>query len=302
MARDTVSTLIDKIRRQLNSTVRLEITTLGASCLAADTTLTLGYDLADSIRAGAVLSIEQETVRVMSVDVSAKEVTVIRGFQDSTAEDHAVGTEVQVNPRFTRFDIFDAIYDEMAGWTPDLWTTDLYETTVVDDQEVVELPAAHADALGVIEVRRNWTATDSSSWPQVEYRLQRGTTAWTAATNSGLLVRFAEGYGKMQAGSVMMTIARPFDLSTLADDTDLFTDLGVPYSYLELISLGVKMRLMGDDENGRSARNAQDEPRRNEDVPANTALTVAGQLGQRYERKRRNEVMTLRGRYPLRTW
>jgi len=302
MARDSISTIIDKIRRQLNSTVRLEVTTLGASCLSSDTTLTLGYDLADSIRAGAELAIESEVVRVMSVDVVAKEVTVIRGFQDSTPADHALGVEVQVNPRFTRFDIFDAIYDEMAGWQPDLWTTDLYETTVADDQEVVELPASHADCLGVIEVRRNWTATSSSSWPQAEYRLQRGTSSWTAAPLSGLLVRFAEGTGYMKAGSVMMTIARPYDLSTLSETTDIVTDLGVPYSYIELISLGVKMRLMGDDENGRSARNAQDEPRRNEDVPAGSALSVAGQLAQRYERKRRNEVMTLRGRYPLRTW
>lgn len=302
MARDSISTIIDKIRRQLNSTVRLEVTTLGASCLAADTTLTLGYDLADSIRPGAVLAIEAEIVRVMAIDVSAKEVTVIRGFQDSTAADHAVGVEVQVNPRFTRFDIFDAIYDEMAGWEPDLWTTDLYETTVADDQEVIELPAAHADCIGVIEVRRNWTSTDSTSWPQVEYRLQRGTSSWTAAPLSGLLVRFAEGYGRMQAGSVMMTIARPYDLSTLSETTAINTDLGVPYSYIDLITLGAKMRLMADDENGRSARNAQDEPRRNEDVQAGAAMSVAQMLAQRYERTRRKEVMTLRGRYPLRTW
>jgi len=302
MARDTVSTIVDKIRRQLNSTVRLEITTLGVTCNATELVLTLGYDLADSIREGAVLSIESETVRVMSVDVAAKTVTVVRGFQDSEGAAHASGTEVQVNPRFTRFDIFDGVYDEMAGWEPDLWTTDLYETTVVDDQEVIELPAAHEDCIGVIEVRRNWTNTDSTSWPQAKYVLQRGTTAWTAATASGLLVRFTEGNGYMQAGSVMMTIARPYDLSTLAMDTDIYTDLGVPYSYIELIALGVKMRLMGDDEHGRTARNAQDEPRRNEDVPAQASLTVAGQLAQRYERKRRNLVMTLRGRYPLRTW
>jgi hypothetical protein len=272
------------------------------SCLAADTVLTLGYDLPNSVREGAVLSIENETVRVMGVDVAAKEVTVLRGYQDSDPADHALGVEVQINPRFTRFDIFDALYDEMAGWEPDLWTTDLYETSVADDQEVVELPASLINCIGVVDVRRNWTSSESSSWPQADYRLQRGTSAWTAAPNSGLLIRFAEGSGKMLAGSVMMTIARPFDLSTLSETTDLFTDLGVPYSYLELIALGVKMRLMGDDENGRSARNAQDEPRRNEDVPAGAAMSVAGQLAQRYERKRRNEVMILRGRYPLRTW
>lgn len=302
MARDSISTIIDKIRRQLNSTVRLEITTLGVSCLSSDTTLTLGYDLANSIREGAVLSIENETLRVMSVDVNAKEVVVLRGYQDSDAAAHTAGVEVQINPRFTRFDIFDAIYDEMAGWEPDLWTTDLYETTVADDQEVIELPAEHADCIGIIDVRRNWTSTDSTSWPQANYSLQRGTSAWTAAPLSGLLVRFTEGRGYMQAGSVMMTIARPFDLSTLSETTAIYTDLGVPYSYIELIALGVKMRLMGDDENGRSARNAQDEPRRNEDVPAGAAMSVAGQLAQRYERKRRNEVMILRGKYPLRTW
>ena len=91
------------------------------------------------------------------------------------------------------------------------------------------------------------------------------------------------------------------DTSTLDMATDL-ADINISRPMLELIELGVKARLMMDDEIGHSARNAQDEPRRNQDVQPGEALNVAQMMLQRYERRRNIEVRRLRTSYPFQAW
>jgi hypothetical protein len=305
MARDTVSNVIERVRRSLASTVRMEINVLGASLNDTDTTVQLSYALTKSLRSGAVLSIGSELLRVIEVDDLAKTVEVLRGWQDSSAQTHASGDEVLINPRFTRFDIFDAIVEEIETWAPDIFYVEHDELAVTDESYSVELPADKADALAVISVHRNWTEDDRAGvWPEMDFTLQRGTVGtWSATTLSGLLIRFTSGgSGRARAGKVLITLARPYDPSALTEDSDLFEDLGLDRSQMELVELGVKYRLMMDDEQGRSARNAQDEPRRNEEVPPNAAASMGQVLMQRYDRRRAQEMTKLRSRYPLRFW
>lgn len=304
MARDNVDTIIERVRRQLASTVRMEINVLGASLNTTDTTVQLAYALAKSVRSGAVLSIGRELLRVISVDELAQECVVLRGWQDSVAEAHDTGTEVLINPRFTRFDIVDALIEEIDSWQPDLFKVTDVEVAVTEDTTAFELAVEYADAIGVIEVRRNWTHNaDTGVWPTIEYRLQRGTAAaWSAASASGLIIRIANAIGRAYAGSLLVKVAIPYDTTTIDDETDLIADIGIDRPLLELIELGIKYRLMMADEAGRSARNAQDEPRRNEEVQANQALSLGQSYAQRYERRRAQEVMRFRQRYPLRFW
>lgn len=303
MARTEVSQTIDRIRRQLNSTVRLEVNTLGGSITAGNTTLSFTYDLSNSLRAGAVLSIGTELLRVISVSTTAKTAVVLRGWQDTDPAIHAIGAEVMINPRFNRFDIYDSIIQEIDSWEPDLFTvTDVtWETT--DSTQGVEVPLAQADAIGVTYVRRNWDDDDNSPvWPEYSYDLHRGRpTSLTPTGGSGLFIRFTDQLGYAYNGDVIAGLCIPYDTTTITEATDL-VDIGVTSGQLELIELGVKARLMADDEIGRSARNAQDEPRRNQEVPPNAALSVAQQMLQRYERRRSTEVRRLRTKYPFKGW
>ena len=305
MARDTVSTIVERVRRQLNSTVRLEVNVLGASLNPTETTVTLTYELQNSLRNGAVLSIDNELMRVVNVDELAQEATVIRGWQDSIAAAHTTGVEVLVNPRFTHFDIFDAMLQEIDSWAPDLFDIVDVETATTDETRAVELAVDYATALGVLRVRRNWTEdAQSLVWPDITFTLQRGSAAaWSAASTSGLIVRLTNnGVGRANVGSLLLTIAMPYDASDIALDTVLSTDKNIGAGLIELIELGVKYRLMMDDETGRSARNAQDEPRRNEDVSPNAALSLGQALANRYERRRNAEVIRFRTRYPMDAW
>lgn len=306
MARTTVANVIERCRRQLASSLRNEVNTLGASLDATETVVTLTYDLPAGLTAGSILSVGKELMRVVAISAPAKEATVIRGWQDSDGETHATGDEVMINPRFTRYDIYDAIVDEISSWEPNLYYVESYQWAVAQTDETVELPASMADSLGVVEVRRQWTQDDdNTSWPTIDWRIMRGTVGtWDLATTSGLVIRLMPNHGYMRAGSVHALIARPFDVTTaeLVETDDLVTDMNLSQSMIDLLVLGVKMRLMGDDEHGRSGRFTQDEPRRTEEVPVGSALTVAQTLRSTYNRRMGDEMRKLGNKYRMRSW
>lgn len=306
MSRHTVANVIERCRRQLASSLRNEVNALGSNLNSTATTLTMAYDVQNSISPGAILSINKELLRVVAVNVAAKEVTVIRGWQDSEAAAHVANDEILVNPRFTRFDIYDALVDEISSWSPNLFWVSSYQWNVTEDQETVELPASLSDALGVIELRRQWSdETDNSSWPRLDYRVMRGFVGtWDAATTSGLLIRMIPNFGTMRAGKVMALVGRPFDVTTveLQETNNLVTDFNLSPSMIDLLVLGIKVRLMIDDENGRSGRFTQDEPRRAEEVQAGAALTVGQTLRNNYQRRFGDEMRKLQDKYRMACW
>lgn len=305
MARSTVENTIERIRRQLNSSLRMEVNTLASSLTTSTDPITLNYELSNSIRPGAILSIGTELMRVIAVNRASKEINVLRGWQDTDAEAHDDDAEVLINPRFTRFDLWDSIILEIASWEPDLYTLSDDVESIAGDAEGFELASAYSNALGVVELRRNFTEDDSSVWPEFPFELHRGASAnLTPTEGSGLFVRFTSNGGRARsAGTVLARVAIPYDTALItAESTDLITDVGLDTSLLELVELGVKYRVMMDDEMARSGRMVQDEPRRNDEVPVGAALTAAQFVLQRYERRRRQEVERLRTKYPFRAW
>ena len=303
MARTDVTQVIERIRRQLNSTVRLEVSTLGSSLTTTTNPVTLTYDLPNSLRPGAILAVGTELMRVISVDTGAKEATVLRCYMDTDPEAHASGDEVQINPRFTRFDIFDGIIQEIDSWEPDIFTVSDWTTTVTDTTQGVEVPAAYANAMGVVSVNRNYTEDSSTVWPHMGFTLYRGRSAsLTPTEGTGMFIRFTDNTGYARAaGNVVVRMAMPYDSSAVTEDSDLDTIL-VTRGLLEVIELGVKARLLADDEVGRSARGPQDEPRRAEEVQGGQALTLGQTFLQRYDRRRAQEVRRLRTIHPFQQW
>lgn len=304
MARSTVGSVIDRTVRQLNSSIRNELNTLAVAVNTTSTQLTLTYDLTPALRMGSVLAVGLELMRVTNVNANTKTVDVIRGWQDSTAQSHSIGVEVIVNPRFSRFDVYDALIDELLSWQPDLFKVVSYEATVTNNQETFELPVSLAQAIGVIRVTRQWEGSDSSSWPHLQYRLLRGdASVWSGATLSGLVIRLLPNNNVLRNGKVHALIAYPFIVDdSLTESTDLVSDVGLATSMLDVLSMGIKVRLLTDDENNRAQRQVADESRRAGDVPTNRGLEVAQTMRGNYLRRYADEVLKLRTRYPLKAW
>ena len=299
MPRDSVDSTVQRIRRKLSSTVRFEVNQLGAACNASTETLVLRFDLPRSIAPGAVLAIDNELMRVVSANVASREVSVLRGWQDSVAVSHADRAEVQINPRFTMFDIFDTMQDEISSWAPDLYRVTTEEFTTADGDTMIEV--LNPKVYGVVEARRHWSHQNNESWPVFQFAVQRGGPSWSAANGTGVFVRITSEGGRFRSGAALLSLAVPFDVELLTMDSRL-ADFGIDNGLLELIELGVRARLVNDDEIGRSQRLAQDTNANAEQVPPGAAQASATMLWDRYNRRRAQETQRLRARYPFRSW
>lgn len=310
MARTTISTVIESIRRELNSKYRYEVRTLGASLNTTDTTVTLSEALPPSLREGAILVVGQEVMHVTSVTAASKECTVIRAWEGSTAAAHSTGDAVELNPRFTRHDILEAMQDEVTGLPETLYRVVDYETSVTLGQDTIELPAAWTSLYGLIDARQyvtdpvTTTGLDRTSWPRIEGRVVRGVAStWTQGPSTGIYFRpkrrISNYAGTAIAGYVYFTAALPWDLSTFDVTDDLVADVGMQASMLDIVKMGVKLRLMPDEEIARSDRRGQDENRRASEVPVGAALSSTRTLAGLYFRRRQEEANRLRALYPI---
>lgn len=304
MARYTVNNVIERVRRQLNSSLRHEFNVLSVSANQTDTTLTLQYDLTPAVRAGAIISIGYELMRVTAVNSSLKQITVIRGWHDSSAESHDAGDELLINPRFTRFDIFDALIDELASWETELYRVVSYQWTVDENQDTIEVPLEYEDAVGLVQVYRQWTSSDSTAWPSIKFRLQRGVVgSWDAVYASGMLIRLITKNNYVPAGKIHALIALPFDIAEpLSESSNLVSILGLSPSQVDLLVQGIKLRLLTDDENIRGSRLGADVSRMDAVNPINATTEMVQTARANYIRRYQEEVTKLRARYPMKAW
>jgi hypothetical protein len=304
MARYQLDNVIDRVRRHLNSSLRHETNVLSVNFTATDTVLTLAYDLSTSIRPGSILSVGTELCRVVSFEAISKEITVVRGWQDSSVEEHGPGSEVLINPRFTRFDIFDAIIDEIAAWETEIFKVQDHQWEINGDTDSVELPVEYIDAIGVCRVTRQWEGNDSTSWPRIKYRLQRGSVSeWDGALSSGLVIRLVFENNMRRTGKVHALIAMPFDVTmTLVGTTNLASEMGMTPSQIDLLVQGVKVRLLADDENIRSSRQAANAALAINQYNAQSNLDHLQVARANYIRRYNEEITKIRARYPVKSW
>lgn len=293
MARTSVLNTLERIRRQLSSSHRSEVFALAEDVDISETSIDITPIPGAAIVEGSDISVDLEKMRVTAA--TAGTLTVIRGWLDSDAATHTNGAPVWANPRFSPIDIFDAMIAEILSWGPHLYRVVATEFALAVDTNVVEAPVAVSDAYDLISVTGRYD--DSlTTWPEMNVRLQRGAVGWSGAATSGMLLRFIDGW----IGSVFALWSVPFDLSTFTVATDLVADVGLEQSMLDILEMGVKLRLLSDDETAMSARDVQDEPRRAEEVPLTSIPPMLQQLYAIYSRRKTEEVNKLRTRYPYR--
>jgi len=221
MSRTLVSAAVQRVKRQLASSFRYEVNTLASAVTTTATTITFTYELPASAVSGAVVSIANEEMRVMSVDKVAKQLTVLRGWNGSDSITHAAGDEVHLNPRFSGLDIYEALVDEVTSWGPDLYRTIARQESISDGQQTIDLPSSWRDIYGLVDIRRNFTTDDSTSWPRLNGRLQRGVAGtWTDGPSSGVSFRM---FPPIYVGSVYMVAAAPLDVDAISWSADWWT-------------------------------------------------------------------------------
>lgn len=301
MARTEVHTTVRRIRRQLHSGHRLETASLATAVDSDDTAIIFQDDLPSSVKTNAILDIGVELMRVRSINTGTKTATVVRAAADSEADDHAVGDEISINPRFSKLDIYDALVAELNSWGPDLFRVEADVFAYPEGSQTVELPIGWEGFYRVLAMSgkrtvADWDTTAPTKWPGLAGSVTRAPVATLSdALNSGLLLRVPD---VTFSGSVYVAVAMPLLADEVALTADLVEDVGVPASALDIVDMGVKRRLIIDSEFGRSGRDVQGDTRSAAENPAGSNVPVLRVIDAQYFRRISEEHYKLLALWP----
>lgn len=115
----TVASLIQRVRRRVRDWPERD--TMTASISSSGTTFTVtDVDSVDGPRyfEGGVIEIENELLRVTSINTGTNTLTVMRGLMGSTAATHASGSTILFNPAFSAVAILDLLNDGLDALWP----------------------------------------------------------------------------------------------------------------------------------------------------------------------------------------
>lgn len=206
------------------------VTVLTAPITASD--LAFSVDDIKSVSKGTV-EIGDELVYVSSVSPTYGTATIMpsaRGWQGSTAVDHALHTIVRNNPMFPRVSIKRAINEILRSI--DLHAISNHEFTFTGAQFAYELPAEVSDITGV------------------SYELPDGTGVWNLLTRwrldrnypgTGTNIAIVLNEAPMPGATVRVQYThKPLELS----DGDVFADTGLRASVEDVVRYGAMWKLL----------------------------------------------------------
>lgn len=287
----TAQNLIDATRQHLQALSRDEVNQLNGSITNSATSLTVEFT-AGGIQRGALLAIDLEVIHVWSV--ASLTATVKRGMMGSTAASHADDALVYVNPRFTDWQILQALNDELAALSsPEnalfrVRTVDLTAAAARDGYDLTSV----TDMIDILEVR--WKGYTTGSWPMLtSWTVARDMATTEFASGMALLLYDTPGPGR----AVRVRYSAPYALLTTAAQ-DVLTQTGLHTQAHDIPPLGAAARLLAGREARRASYDAQPESRQAADVPPGTNRQAAGGLLALRDMRIREESARLHALYP----
>lgn len=288
-----VSELIEETRRLIFSGTREERNKLSGLLDSSAATLNVMYPLGQITR-GTKLSIDLEDIYVWeAADITVSPID--RGQWGSTAASHAHSAVIHVNPKFSNWEILNAINDEINSLSAPsnglyrVATTELTYNPVISGYEYDE-----TNLLSILEVRYGIHG------PSREYLLSRD---WEFS--SDMSDEFATGAAIFVRDAVVgqqVLIKGKFAFTELAASmsTDVSTSL-VPTTAYDILSLGAAWRLTSGLETSRNFTTSQGDTRRANEVPPGSALGGSREYGRLREIRIREEASRLSEKYPHRS-
>ncbi len=286
----TVADAIGLTRRRLRSTYRRKVNLLAS---ITGPTLTLTHPIA-GISAGSLIAVGVEVMYVVSADVGARRLTVIRGYEATDVIDHAPGDIIDVEPRFPDAFILDELRAEVLSWGPELFR--VAETTVDgDSHQSTAALSVDGSVYQLLDVVVSPTTGDTSLRPtRLIGALVRSADVDVWPTGLALALDQPPGLRR-----VTVTYATSFEVDPFDLDTDLVDQVGLAPSMVDLLVLGAAYRSL--TEVPRTDRSSVGEQRDAEEVPPGHITSVREDLNRERSRRRNEEIIKLRARYPVRS-
>jgi len=284
-----VSYIIEMTRRLVYSSHRQELNRLTTALNATNVTVQVDF-APDGIANGTYISIDDELMFVWEVNAGGKTITVQRGMIGTTPAAHEAGALIEVNPRFPQAVIRQALKDELRSWGPRVYTTTTVELTPTN--QAVDLTGV-GEFHHVLRVVRS-PRTGSDLWFPIRYRQLEELNVSDFGSGKALMLDETPETGTR----IRVTVARPFVITDMSDNTNLQTTVGVPASMLDILPIGAGYRLMIGREVARTSTEAQGQPRFAAEVPPGHMQQTAIGLKQHRDARLAEEALRLAMRYP----
>jgi hypothetical protein len=288
----TLDQIVTKTKSKLMGAVgRDKINTLATTCDSSTTSIVLTYTPGAEIVAGVIIEIDYE--QMMVVSNTTVTLTVIRGWNGTTAASHTLSTVVYVEPRFPRQAILDEAISELRALPQTIFTTETVVLTFSSSTNRVDLTGATGTVYRVIHADR--ANFEGQSYPGFKPTLRIIRNADPTAFPSGYAVAIDEGLSYGQVATVRVVYAKSLATTTLTSSTDLQSTVGLPITAEDIIAFGAASRLLYDKEALRLDFTRQGQSRAAEEIPPE----VQGRQAQRWrleaDRRISEEAMRLIG-------
>ncbi len=290
----TVADLVEATRQHLFASYRPEYNFLNGAINDSATSLTLDISPLTGVGRGTILGIDDELIYVKSV--SSQTCTVVRGWLGTTAASHDDAASVEVNPRFPRQVIVDALRSEIDSWGPSVFYQDTITVpgnTIARAYDLTSL----GDFYDVTEVSREpYTWETAATWPTVEVKVKRNLPTTSFPSGNAMFLPSV-----LQAAvDLQVVVHKPFVTSTFADATDVNSTVKLSTSMNDIPPYGAAWRLLSTREIKRTFADAQPEARNVEAVPPGYTDQTAARLKRIRDDRLDEEAARLRSKIPLR--
>lgn len=291
----TVADLIEQTIDHLYGGMRQALTILVDAIDASTTTVKLTET--SEVGVGAFLSIDDELMYVRAVNTATTQATVIRGMRGTTAAAHDSGVLVEVNPKFPRYRIRRSLGEEIRSFPTDVHGVLSVDLTTSTDGAGYDLDGVPATYLSILDVQLGPYSSDTSTAVvRPNYYEVRNADLDTYPSGAGIVLTGAVGGIR----DLRVTVAVPFNTSSMADTVNVESAIGLPASMLDIPPMGAAARLMVGREVKRTFGEGQSEPRRAEEVPVGSSSGTATFLRREVQRRIAEEMTRLRSQYPMR--
>jgi hypothetical protein len=293
-----VSDLINETRRTLLASSREERNKLAVSIFSGSTGLTLSYPIGQVTR-GTKLSIDLEDIYVW--EASGLSVTAMeRGQWGSTALNHSAGAVIYVNPKFSNWEIFNAINDEITSLSSpsnglfQVLSAELTYNPVTEGYDLTGFSTPAQYIQDVIEVRYKVTGPGRQYPLSTDWELSR---SMSDEFTAGMALFVRDAFPNQP-----IIVKGKFGFSELAPSmaTDVSSSGMDPLMY-DILTLGAAWRLTAGLETARNFSTGQGDTRRANEVPPGSNLGGSREYGRLREIRIREEASRLSNKYPARS-
>lgn len=291
----TLDGVISRVRRQWQATLRPTIFTLSAAYTAGGDTFNLNGDTTN-IGDGSIA--ELGTALYYITAVSTGSITVAPGWEGTTSVDGTVGDFVEIDPRIPRSTLADMAEAEIRSWASQLWRVDSVDVEVSGQERAYDL-GTNDEVIWLLAARLQPTGTSGTwagdSWPKAEARLLRSMP--TADFASGQAVQLETL--PVQATTMRVWYAKPFDLSTFTSATDLVDDCGLSAAHLDVLDAGLRWRLLSSGLVTRTDWQAAGMARNADEVNPTDILRAVDMARAMRDRRLADEALELRRQWGI---